>query len=98
MKTEMQVATVQKCDVTDCAYNINNSCCTPAITIGDEVMPRCDTFCRSQSRGGDAGCTASVGACKVSQCMYNESLECQASAISVGYQSDEPMCLTFSAR
>ena len=98
MKTEMQVATVQKCDVTDCAYNIDNACHTPAITIGDETTPRCDTFCHAGSQGGDIGVTAGVGACKVSRCMYNESLECQASGINVGYESDEPMCTTFQAR
>jgi hypothetical protein len=98
MKTEMKVAQVQKCDVTDCAYNIDNACHTPAITIGDAAMPRCDTFCQSAMHGGDVGCMAGVGACKVERCAYNESLECQASGISVGYQSDEPMCMTFKAR
>ncbi|MBE0536302.1 MAG: DUF1540 domain-containing protein [Phycisphaerae bacterium] len=94
----MEVALVQKCDVTDCAYNIDRACHTPAITIGDETQPRCDTFCNSASHGGDPQLTATVGACKVEKCTYNKSLECQASDISVGYKSDEPMCMTFKAR
>jgi len=98
METEMELAQVQKCNVTDCAYNVDNACCTPAITVGDETTPRCDTFCHSASHGGEPGLTAKVGACKVAQCIYNESLECQASGISVGYQSDEPMCTTYKAR
>ncbi len=98
METATQAAQVQRCDVTDCAYNIDNSCHTPAITVGDETTPRCDTFCHSSTHGGDPSRTATVGACKVEQCAYNQSLECQAQSISVGYQSDEPMCTTYKAR
>ncbi len=94
----MQMSKVMKCDVEDCAYNTEHGCHTPAITIGDEANPHCDTFCKSGMHGGEASCQASVGACKVSCCTYNSELECQSPSISVGYQGQEPSCTTYKAR
>ena len=94
----MEMSKVTKCQVNDCAYNMNNICHAMAITIGDTMHPRCDTFCPSMTKGGDYSCTAGVGACKVSACLYNTALECQAPEISVGYMQDEPDCLTFESR
>ena len=94
----MEMPKVKICNVTDCAYNIENACHTPAITIGNEATPRCDTFCHSAMHGGDASCCATVGACKVASCTHNSALECQATEISVGYKENEPMCTTFKAR
>ena len=94
----MEMSKVSKCDVTDCAYNMNDACHAMAITIGDTVTPRCDTFCQSTIAGGDAGCFASVGACKVFGCTYNRHLECQAPEICVGYKGTEPDCLTFQEK
>ena len=94
----MEMPRVSKCEVTDCAYNVDKLCHAIAITIGDTVHPMCDTFCKSMTKGGDVSCIASVGACKVSMCSYNTDLECQASEISVGYKGSEPDCLAFHAR
>ena len=94
----MEMSKVSKCEVNDCAYNMENCCHAMAITIGDGMHPRCDTFCESMMKAGDAGCVAGVGACKVSSCMYNTDLECQAMEISVGYKEQEPDCLTFQSR
>lgn len=91
----MEMSKVMKCSVNDCAYNMDNCCHALAITIGDSMQPRCDTFCRSAMKGGDASSMAVVGACKVSECQYNTSLECQAPGISIGYSEQEPDCLTF---
>ena len=91
----MEMPKVAKCEVDDCAYNVDDVCHAMAITIGDGTRPRCDTFCRSMTKGGDAGCIAGVGACKVSACMYNANLECQSPEVNVGYNEDEPDCLTF---
>jgi hypothetical protein len=93
----MEMSMVMKCEVNDCAYNADNSCNTKAITIGDSMNPRCDTFCQSTRKGGDESSMAFVGACKVDVCKYNTSLECQAKGISVGYGEEEPDCLTFEA-
>jgi len=93
----MEMPKVTKCEVNECAYNVNNVCHAIAITIGGDTCPRCDTFCGflMEAKGGDTGCIACVGACKVSSCIYNVALECQAPEISVGYKEQEPECLTF---
>ena len=93
----MEMSKVMECNVNDCAYNNDDCCCTMAITIGDEINPKCDTFCRSIMRGGDTSCAAGVGACKVSACTYNNSLECSALGVSIGYKDQEPDCLTFQS-
>jgi len=93
----MKMAKVIKCEVTDCVYNMDNLCHTPAITIGDGNSPRCDTFFHYTMKGGDAAELAGVGACKVSQCQFNKKFECQAPQISVGYCDREPDCLTFES-
>ena len=94
----MKMVQVKECSVSECAYNEGNMCHTMAVTIGDRDNPMCDTFCDSQSKGGERDVIAGVGACKVSSCEYNEGLECRASSISVGRQSDEVDCLTYEHR
>ncbi len=94
----MEMSKVIKCEVDDCAYNLSSTCNARAITVGHGATPRCDTFCQSMMKGGDAESLASVGACKVSLCMYNSVLECQSPGICVGYNAGEPDCLTFQAK
>lgn len=94
----MQMSKVRNCDVSECAYNMNQMCHAMAITIGDTIHPRCDTFCNCSSKGGEVSTVAGVGACKVDSCMHNTSLECQASEISVGHKGSEIDCLTFKSR
>ena len=90
----MEMSKVMKCEVSDCAYNMDNCCHAKAITIGNSMHPKCDTFCHSSVKGGGANCTAGVGACKTSSCTFNNNLECSAPGISVGYKEQEPDCLT----
>lgn len=94
----MEMPKVTNCDVEDCAYNIDEECHAMAITIGDSLNPKCDTFCQSIMKGGDVSSIAGVGACKVSSCTYNISLECQAAEICVGYKGSDPDCLTFNSK
>jgi len=94
----MKMSKVIKCEVSDCAYNMDTCCHTMAITVGDADSPRCDTFCEGSMKGGDASCLAGVGACKMSSCMYNTNLECGAPQISVAYKKQEPDCLTFEMK
>ena len=94
----MEMSMVMKCEVSDCAYNMDDCCHTMAITIGDSMCPMCDTFCPSAMKGGDPDTTAGVGACKISACMYNNNLECEAPGISIGYKEQEPDCMTFRTR
>jgi hypothetical protein len=90
----MKMPKVTACDVTRCAYNVDSNCHALAITIGDDT-PRCDTFMRSSSKGGDSKSIAGVGACKVNDCMFNRGLECHATDIRVGNGPDEADCLTY---
>ncbi len=94
----MEMPKVIKCDVNDCAYNMDNKCHAMAITIGDSREPKCDTFCQSMAKGGDINSIAGVGACKVSSCTYNTDLECQAMEICVGYKGQDADCLTFHSK
>ncbi len=94
----MEMPKVISCDVTECAYNMNDMCHAMAITIGDTVHPRCDTLCMAANQQLDTSCNAGVGACKTSRCVYNQGFECMASDINVGYIADEVDCLTFRNR
>ena len=93
----MEMTKVTKCEMSDCSYNADKECHAMAITIGDAVHPKCDTFFQSMIKGGGGDCVAGVGAYKVSSCVFNASFECQASGISVGYRESEPDCLMFSS-
>jgi hypothetical protein len=94
----MEMPKIKQCAVTECAYNADKKCHAMAITVGDAQHPVCDTFCQSDTKGGDASRIASVGACKVMMCKFNMSLECEAPGISVGRRGKEVDCLTYEAR
>jgi hypothetical protein len=89
---------VAKCDITECAYNHEKMCHASAITVGNGLHPRCETFFSRSQKGGDIGAIGKVGACKSANCEYNQNLECQAPEINVGCQGSEVDCLTFEAR
>ena len=94
----MEMPKVSRCDVSECAYNMDKECHAMAVTIGDVVHPRCDTLCMAVNEDLDVNCFAGVGACKTIACSYNHGFECMASEISVGYNSDEVDCMTFRQR
>lgn len=95
-----EMAKITKCDVTDCSYNKNNQCHTPAITVGgpQDPTPCCDTYLHSSQKGGIPEVQGGVGACKVENCGYNDALECSAPSIQVGMKGQNPDCLTFKPR
>jgi hypothetical protein len=88
---------VLKCQINDCAYNIDDICHAMAISIGDGVRPTCNTFCQylMEAKAGDIDSIAQVGACKQSDCVHNTCLECQANEIIVSHVDDHPECMTF---
>lgn len=97
MSITVTLPEVTACEATRCAYNQNQRCHAPAITIGDEANPMCDTFLpddRHVSRTQEAG----VGACKVDVCKHNVDRECHASSIRVELQGDDPDCATFEQK
>ena len=93
---KVEMPRVIECDATECAYNVEQMCHAMAITVGGEIDHKCDTFCRSSSKGGDLQIIAGVGACKVGTCSNNTNLECTAPGIKVGHEGNEIDCLTFS--
>ena len=92
----LEMPEVNTCEVSQCAYNLDNTCNARAITIGDGEHAQCDTFFNSSphTKGRHS---AGVGACKVVGCSYNTDYECQANDISIGMVNNEAMCLTYSA-
>lgn len=91
----IEMSEVRDCAATSCAYNTGGTCHAKAITVGDSIIPQCDTFfvasvhvSASQAKGG-------VGACKVSGCRFNLGLECTADSIVVGPSGKGTLCLTY---
>ena len=91
------VSRVAMCEVAECAYNSNRACHAYAITVGDGMSPRCDTFLRSPQHTLCKD-TAWVGACKMMDCRYNQDFECTAESIEVGSGPDSADCMTYEER
>ncbi len=85
------------CQATQCVYNKDKRCHTPAITVGDDE-PCCDTFFNISNKGGFNDVNGCVGACKVSECLYNKSFECSAPGIHVVVIKNHADCGTFKPR
>lgn len=88
---------VAKCDVEKCFYNHDMQCHAPAINIGGELHPRCDSFVPCVDHIGCTG-TSEVGACHTSLCKFNTDLTCAAAEIAVGFHVEHADCKTFEAR
>ena len=93
----MEMVRIIQCDAGECGYNQNGQCHAMAITVGGGIDHRCDTFCLSSMKGGDADTIGSVGACKASSCRHNRNLVCSAPGIKVGHEGNEIDCLTFES-
>jgi hypothetical protein len=91
----MDTVVITECQQTGCAYNHDNKCRALGITVGDEQGPACDTFCSSETEGGDPDRGGRVGACKLEQCKYNDRLECGAPSVRVNSEDGGPACGTF---
>ncbi len=89
---------VSQCLVSQCAYNVSNSCHARAITVGDGIRPGCDTFLKESRHTRKADQIAGIGACKISGCKFNEDFECQTDSVRVGMVQNQANCMTFSAR
>jgi len=72
----MKMTSISKCNMAACAYNKEDSCHTPGITVGPHG--ECSTYVHASSRGGFSKVNAGVGACTASSCKFNNQLECQA--------------------
>ena len=92
--------TVVGCDASECAFNNNNQCSAHAINVGgpQDHCPKCDTFFKRQSKGGNSTVTAGVGACKVQMCEYNQAFDCTAKSIRVTVHQQHADCATYQDR
>lgn len=95
MKMTFTMSVVSECKVSECAYNLDETCNARAITIGDGVHPGCDTFFQNATHTHEHNNLTGVGACKVNACEYNHDFECSADRISVGYSKSGVSCLHF---
>lgn len=94
-KKVLRMSEVTKCEMSECAYNLENDCHALAITVGDGASPACDTFFSAQDHTSGLNQLAGVGACKVSSCLHNKAYECMAPDIMVGMSGNRASCLTF---
>ncbi|MCX4247756.1 DUF1540 domain-containing protein [Paraliomyxa miuraensis] len=88
---------VSTCEATACTYNANHRCHAPAITIGDAVLPMCDTFMPDSLHVAPKP-VAGVGACKVLSCVHNRDRACHAASIDVAMKGAQPDCTTYQKR
>lgn len=95
MNITMMMPVVTQCMVTDCAYNLKNTCNARAITIGDGIHPGCDTFFSNSTHTHDFNEFTGVGACKVVSCRFNSEFECNADEIHVGRNKSGVCCLNY---
>ncbi len=92
----MDMASIVSCSVTTCAYNRQNSCHTPGITVGDHA--ECNTYNHGSRQGGYLETRGAVGACLASDCRFNEQLECRAPGINVSGHTEHADCITFDPK
>jgi len=96
MKMTFTMPVVSECKVSECAYNLNETCNARAITIGDGVHPGCDTFFSNSTHTHEFNELTGVGACKVRSCRHNSEFECSADRIEVGHNKSGVCCLTYA--
>ncbi len=94
MKVTMEMPLVKGCAMEECVFNIDKSCSTRAITVGDGATPQCDTFFVANKHTRQKH-LAGVGACKVISCRYNNDYDCLADNIIVGHVRSLAKCQTF---
>jgi hypothetical protein len=95
MEFMLEMPMIEECDVSNCAFNHNETCHAKAITVGDGVTPGCDTFMSASQHVQNTVLRAGVGACKVSGCEHNTDFECGAEGGSVAARDDGVFCMTY---
>jgi len=85
-----------ECGMSNCVYNKNRLCHTPAITVSAHA--ECGTYSHASAKGGFEEVNGGVGACLTSDCRFNHQLECSAPEISVVAHDRHADCRTFECR
>ncbi len=93
---EMDITPIMACNMSICAYNMNNVCHTPGINVGAHA--ECNTYTHGSSKAGFQEITGGIGACLASECQFNEQLECRASSINVTSHDRHADCEKFQAK
>ncbi|HEX4923444.1 MAG TPA: DUF1540 domain-containing protein [Bdellovibrionales bacterium] len=89
---------VDRCNARSCAFNGSNQCRALAITVGEGIMTKCDTFMPSLMHIDEKSRVGCVGACKVTSCALNKNFECTAKQVRIGQINGQPGCLDFVSR
>ncbi len=97
-KITLEMPMVSRCMVSECSYNTGSKCHARAITVGDAIHPRCDTYIASGLHTNHTQQVAGVGACKTVGCQHNEDMECVADSVQVARVKNECKCMTFAMR
>ncbi len=92
----MEMIQITGCNMSACAYNKENRCHTPGITVGPHA--ECNTFSHASARGGFDEVNGGVGACLAAGCKFNNRLECKAPNIDVTTHDRHPDCETFQPK
>jgi hypothetical protein len=92
----MAMVSIKGCAMANCAYNKDNKCRTPAITVGPHA--ECNTFVHASPKAGMDGVKPGIGACQASSCRFNDMLECHAPAISVSSDERHADCETYDPK
>ena len=95
MEITLEMPVIERCDATECTYNLNTACHAKAITVGDGITPGCDTFMHGSRHVKDGSLRGGVGACKVSGCKHNIDYECGAEQIQVSNRGNNVFCMTY---
>jgi len=90
-----KISKIIDCDATNCVYNKGKECHTFAINVGDD-LPVCDTFMRSNDKGGWDDVHGGVGSCKVKTCSHNSSFECTCEGIHMHVVGNHVDCTSYS--
>jgi hypothetical protein len=98
MEIMIDMPLINRCDVSECSYNLDSACHAKAITIGDGITPGCDTYMRREGHVNNTTITAGVGACKISGCSHNSDFECAAESIEVSHGGSRVLCMTYMPR
>ncbi|HUI93491.1 MAG TPA: DUF1540 domain-containing protein [Chitinivibrionales bacterium] len=94
---EEMMAAIQECDAMECSFNQNKKCHAFAINVGgpNEICASCDTFFKTNVKGGLQNVSGGVGACKVQSCVYNKLLQCTAGSVRFSLHESHADCATY---
>jgi len=92
----MEMSKIAMCNVSSCAYNMENLCHTLGITVGSHA--ECNTYNHGSRKGGFSDVNGGIGACLASECKFNDQLECRAPNVNIAGHDLHADCNTFEPR